>query len=78
MAVYVDYPQVQTGNVATEHTDATSITIEGCIVPVLLPESTCTALLAAYDSTDASSPSEAVSREIARAVLDALVRHTTT
>ena len=46
--------------------------VQGVLIPLILEDSEATALLSAYNASDASSPSEAVSRQIARAVLDAL------
>tara|TARA_R100001463_G_scaffold52374_1_gene103136 strand:+ start:226 stop:435 length:210 start_codon:yes stop_codon:yes gene_type:complete len=58
--------------VASEDTLGTSFEVSGIMVPVLISQTEVSALLASYDASDASSPSEADARVIARLVLDAL------
>ena len=75
MGVYIDPTQTTTGNVDSVAVDGTPYTAESAVmiqVTITDPAS----LLAGYTATDPASPSETVSRQIARAVLDALAAYT--
>jgi hypothetical protein len=64
---------VQTAAVSGTAVDGTDINMEAVDVQLLIEASEVTALLASYTPSDPASPAEAVSREMARAVLDALI-----
>lgn len=64
---------VSTAAVSGTAVDGTAIDMEAVDVQLLIQASDVTALLASYTPTDPASPPESVSREIARAVLDALI-----
>lgn len=49
--------------------------VDGFSLPLLLSQAEVDALLTEYDSTQILSPSEDTSREIARAILDALKKN---
>ena len=68
----VDPSQIQEMNVSGQNTAGTWFVVQGVLIPLILEDSEATALLSAYNASDASSPSEAICRQIARAVLDAL------
>lgn len=73
MSHQTDYQSITQGEWDVEDYDGSRPgNVEGYCIPLLISESEATTLLASFDSTDASSPSETVSREIARAVLLAL------
>ena len=72
MSLRVDQQSVRELTVASEDTQGAAFEITGVVIPVVVPQSEITALLAAYDDTNQYSPSAADSRAIARVVLDAL------
>lgn len=72
MSKKIDYTQVKKANISSTATDESFFEIDGYSIPILISESESVTLLQAYDQADANSPSEAISREIARLVLDAL------
>ena len=56
--------------------DGSLIDDSGVILSLLVPESEVGLLLAAYTPADPLSPDAATARTLARAVLDALIAHT--
>ena len=77
MSTVVDTTQTYDGSISGGvSADGSDITVEGVILTVIVPANEVPALLAGYSATDPTSPSEAVSRQIARAVLDALAAYT--
>ena len=70
--IHIDQAAVDAGHVATVDTDGSEIDAPATLIPVILPDSDRAAWLAAYDPSEAYSPSAADSRQIARAVLEAL------
>lgn len=74
---HADYQQVKFETVFCEDTDGTEVEVEAFSIPVIISNSDAATLLAAYDEADSTSPSEEISREIARAVLSALLRYST-
>ena len=70
--VYIDQQAVDAVHVATVDTDGSEIDAPATLIPVVLPDSERAAWLAAYDPSESYSPSAADSRQIARAVLEAL------
>jgi hypothetical protein len=74
-SVRIDYTEVQVGaSVGTIDTDDTPWSDDVFVIPVCIPLSEAGPWLAAYDQSNAYSPSAADSRILARAVLDALKR----
>ena len=70
MPIFADASQTQ----RAEITDPSGETVECFIVPVAVPVAEVDAELAEYDALNQYSPSASDSREIARVVLDELVR----
>ncbi len=70
MAIFADTSQAQRAEIA----DPSGETVECIIIPVAVPVSEVEAELAEYDALNQYSPSASDSREIARVVLDELVR----
>jgi len=75
--IHVDYNQVSTSSISIDDTHGTSVDVDGYVIPVIISNAEAATLLAAYDEADTTSPSEEISREIARAVLSALLRYST-
>jgi len=74
-SVRIDFNEVQVGaSVGTMDTDDSPWEDEVFVIPVCIPLSEVGPWLAAYDQSNAYSPSAADSRILARAVLDALKR----
>jgi hypothetical protein len=78
MSHQTDYQSIIAGSFDVEDSDGSRPgDVEGVSIPVIISNSEAATLLAAYDETDPNSPSEEISREIARAVLSALLRYST-
>ena len=70
--IHIDQAAVDSGHVATVDTDGSAVDAPATLIPVIVPDSDRAAWLAAYDPAETYSPSAADSRQIARAVLEAL------
>lgn len=75
MTVYADPTQTTSGNIDTVAVDGTPYSTENAVI-VQVTVTDPAVLIAAYSKADSGSPSEALSRQIARVVLDALVAYT--
>lgn len=71
---YCDFQQVSITGAIVENTDGTQIDDEFYLIPVLIPVSEVTELLAQYDPSSGTSPLVAVARPLARVILDAIKR----
>ncbi len=77
MSTVADTTQTTEGSISGGTApDGSIIDSSGVILTVLVPESEVELLLAAYSSADPLSPDTATAVTLARAVLDALVAHT--
>jgi len=72
--VHVDYPQVCETSLESEDVDGTPFGGEGILVPIFVPQSEIPGLLAEYDPTSGTSPGVTISRPLARAILNAVIR----
>jgi hypothetical protein len=73
--IFVDYPRPDTeqpSSVCGQDTDGSFFDTEGYTISLVIPTTSVSALLDAYDASNQYSPSAADSRAIARTVLDAL------
>lgn len=76
--IFIDYTQITEGTVGASDTDGTPFVESGWTIPVVIPDGDVAGLLASYDPGSASSPTAADSRKLARLILDALKKTTTT
>jgi hypothetical protein len=71
----IDQRQVQHVGVQGPDQDGQPANVDAVVIPILVPVSEVTALLAAFDEADPLSPGDELSRDIARAVLKSLKVH---
>lgn len=71
-SVNIDQSQIVLVGVSTKDTDGNEIQTRAFVVPVIIPLDQVPAWESLYDPSNASSPSAADCRVIARAVLDGL------
>ena len=72
MALHVDQTAIVQCETTAPDQQGNEFTLEGFVIPVMVPLADIDSLLAAYDSANNYSPSATDSREIARVFLDAL------